>query len=129
MQEGDSNYSTVDCRSDVSGTLETIKDFLKAMSKDPLADKVDSFELTSKDDNGRQLTLGLSLSGLILTDSDPSSFPYRACRGSPRRQSTNLAVNAESDPFQNDCDATIFLIQKPRLPMATPASHVRPSLG
>jgi hypothetical protein len=67
----------VDCRSDVSGNLQTVTDFLKAMSKDPLANKVESFELTSKDDNGRQLTLGLSLSGLILTDSDPSSFAPR----------------------------------------------------
>jgi len=98
-QDGDTNYSTVDCRSDVSGSIEAVRDFLKAMSKDPLADKVESFELTSKDDNGKQLALGLSLSGLILTDSDPSSFTPAPVAPAPL-QSTNLAVNAESDPFQ-----------------------------
>jgi hypothetical protein len=98
-QEGDTNFSTVDCRSDVSGTLETVKDFLKAMSKDPLADKVQSFELSSKDDNGLQLTLGLSLSGLILTDSDPSSVAPVPVAATPVLN-TNLAVNSESDPFQ-----------------------------
>jgi hypothetical protein len=98
-QEGDTNFSTVDCRSDVSGTLATVSDFLKAMSKDPLADKVDSFELSSKDDNGQQLTLGLSLSGLILTDSDLSSVPPVPVAAAPAL-STNLAVNADSDPFQ-----------------------------
>jgi hypothetical protein len=98
-QEGDTNFSTVDCRSDVSGTLFTVRDFLKAMSKDPLADKVESFELTSKDDNGRQLALVLSLSGLILTDSDPSSVPLPPAEAAPV-QSTNLAANAESDLFQ-----------------------------
>jgi hypothetical protein len=69
------------------------------MSKDPLANKVESFELTSKDDNGRQLALGLSLSGLILTDSDPSSIQLAPAAPAPA-ENTNLAVNAESDPFQ-----------------------------
>ena len=70
IQETDTNFSTVDSRSDVSGSPENIRDFLKAMSLDPLANKVESFELTSKDDNGQQLTLGLSLSGLVLADPD-----------------------------------------------------------
>jgi hypothetical protein len=99
VQEGDTNFSTVDCRSDVSGTLLTVRDFLKAMSKDPQADKVESFELTSKDDNGLQLTLALSLSGLILTDSDPSSVPPVPVVAAPA-QTTNLAAVSESDPFQ-----------------------------
>jgi hypothetical protein len=99
VQEGDTNFSTVDCRSDVSGTLDTVSDFLKAMSKDPLADKVESFELTSKDDNGRQLSLGLSLSGLILADSDPSSVPAPAVAAATQ-QSTNSAADSDSDPFK-----------------------------
>jgi hypothetical protein len=68
-------YSTVDCRSDVSGTPASVRNFLRAMSRDPLANKVDSFELTTKDDNGQQLTLGLSLSGLILADSGSTPLP------------------------------------------------------
>ena len=100
-QEGDSNFTTVDCRSDVSGSLASIADFLRAMSKDPLANKVASFELTSKDDNGRQLTLGLSLSGLILTGSDPSmvTLPPKAVEPPPP-EGTNLASSSDLDPFR-----------------------------
>jgi len=100
-QEGDSNFTTVDCRSDVSGSLSSITDFLRAMSKDPLANKVDSFELTSKDDNGRQLTLALSLSGLILTGSDPSmiTIPPKPVEPPPP-QDTNATTNLVLDPFR-----------------------------
>jgi hypothetical protein len=100
-QEGDSNFTTVDCRSDVSGNLSSITDFLRAMSKDPLANKVDSFELTSKDDNGRQLTLGLSLSGLILTGSDPTTIqiPPKPVEPPPP-QDTNSTTNLVMDPFR-----------------------------
>jgi hypothetical protein len=107
VTEGDTNFSTVDCRSDVSGNLATVGDFLKAMSKDPLADKVESFELAAKDDNGQQLTLGLSLSGLILADSDPSSFPAPAVAATPALNA-NLSANAESDPFRIIARNNIF---------------------
>jgi hypothetical protein len=101
VQKGDSNFTTVDCRSDVSGSLQNMRDFLRAMSRDPLADKVDSFELTSKDDNGRQLTLGLSLSGLILTDNDPSSVTLAPKPAEPTAPpDTNSAPTAEVDPFR-----------------------------
>jgi hypothetical protein len=66
LQETDDNYSTVDCRADVSGDLQTLLHFFYNMEKDPLGVKIESFELTSRDDNGRQLTLGLDLSGLVL---------------------------------------------------------------
>ena len=72
IQESDSNYTTVDCRSDVSGSPETVRDFLRSMSRDTMSDKVQSFELSTKDDNGRQLSLGLNTSGLIIADNDPS---------------------------------------------------------
>jgi hypothetical protein len=109
VQEGDTNFSTVDCRSDVSGTIFTVRDFLKAMSKDPLANKVESFELSTKDDNGQLLTLGLSLSGLILTDSDPSSVAPVPAEAAPApAPNTNLAANAESDPFQIIARNNIF---------------------
>jgi hypothetical protein len=99
VQEGDSNYSTVDCRSDVSGSPANVRAFLKAMSKDPLANKVDSFELTAKDDNGQQLTLGLSLSGLVLADSGPSLLPPPTNAMTPF-QDTSLALDSQLDPFQ-----------------------------
>lgn len=66
LHETDDNYATIDCRADISGNIETILHFLYNMEKDPLAVRVDSFELTSRDDNGQQLTLGMDMSGLIL---------------------------------------------------------------
>jgi hypothetical protein len=66
IQDTDDGYSTVDCRADVSGDMESIVHFFKNMEKDPLGVKIESFELTSRDDNGRQMTLGMDLSGLVL---------------------------------------------------------------
>jgi hypothetical protein len=66
VQDTDDNYSTIDCRADVSGDMQTLAKFLYNMEKDPLGVKIEAFELTSRDDNGRQLTLGMNLSGLVL---------------------------------------------------------------
>jgi hypothetical protein len=106
-KEADTNYSTVDCRSDVSGSLDNVRDFLKAMTKDPLADKVESFELTAKDDNGRQLALVLNLSGLALSNSDPTLFPP-ATNAPTAAQETGPASNPDSDPFQIIARNNIF---------------------
>jgi hypothetical protein len=66
IQETDDNYSTIDCRADVTGDMQSLLHFFYNMEKDPLGVKIESFELTSRDDNGRQLTLGLELNGLVL---------------------------------------------------------------
>jgi hypothetical protein len=71
LQETDDNYSTIECRADVSGDMQTLLHFLYNMEKDPLGVKIESFELASHDDNGRQLSLGLNLSGLVLPASAP----------------------------------------------------------
>jgi hypothetical protein len=107
VQDTDSNYTTVDCRSDVSGSPNNVSGFLRAMSQDPLADKLDSFVLTSKDDNGRQLTLDLNLSGLVLTDSVASLPPATADSAPPVRE-TNSASSTELDAFQLIARNNIF---------------------
>ena len=99
MQESDTNFLTVDCRSDVSGGLNNVRDFLRAMSQDPLADKLDSFVLTAKDDNGKQLTLDLNQSGLVLTDS-VASLPPSTADLPPAVKETNSSTSPELDPFQ-----------------------------
>src|ERR1700689_2965414 len=45
LHETDDNYSTIDCRADVSGTMQTILHFLYNMEKDTKAVKINSFEL------------------------------------------------------------------------------------
>jgi hypothetical protein len=67
LHETDDNYSTLECRADVTGTADTISQFLQSMAKDPIGVKLESCELTSRDDNGRQLALTMDLSGLILS--------------------------------------------------------------
>jgi hypothetical protein len=71
LHETDTNYATVECRADVTGDAQTILRFLYEMEKDPIGVKMESCELTSKDDTGRQLALGMDLSGLILNTSNP----------------------------------------------------------
>ncbi|HEV7928156.1 MAG TPA: hypothetical protein VGR14_22580 [Verrucomicrobiae bacterium] len=99
FDDSDTNFMTVECRSDVSGSPNNVRDFLRAMSKDPLANKLDSFVLTTKDDNGRQLTLDLNMSGLVLTDSVPAQAAGMA-DGTPPGRDTNSAGGLESGPFQ-----------------------------
>ena len=70
VREADEGYSTIECRADVAGTSDTISHFLYDMAKDPIGVKLDSCELTAKDETGRQWTLGMDLSVLILPASN-----------------------------------------------------------
>ena len=60
-------FSQLECRVDATGSLATLSRFLYEVEKSPLALRVDSVELTSRDENGQKLTLGLLVSGLRLT--------------------------------------------------------------
>ena len=57
---------TFECRVDASGTLPALTRFLYEVEQDPLALKVESVEITSRDNNGQQLSLALQVSGLML---------------------------------------------------------------
>ena len=57
-------YSTLECRVDATGTLGALTRFLYEVEKSPLALRVDSVELTARDEGGQKLTLGLIVSGL-----------------------------------------------------------------
>ena len=59
-------FVTFECRADAFGTLATLTRFLYEVEKDPLAVKVDLVELTARDKDGKQMTLGLQVSGLLL---------------------------------------------------------------
>jgi hypothetical protein len=61
-----SRYSQLECRVDATGSLATLSRFLFEVEKSPLALRVDAVELTSRDDLGQKLTLGLLVSGLRL---------------------------------------------------------------
>jgi hypothetical protein len=71
LRETDNNYSVLECRADVTGNMQQVFNFLYDLEKDPIALKLDSVGLTSRDDNGRQLALVLEMSGLMLPASQP----------------------------------------------------------
>ena len=71
VRETDNDYSILECRADVTGNMQQIFDFLYNLEKDPIAIKLDTVGLTSRDDNGRQLALVLEMSGLMLPSPQP----------------------------------------------------------
>jgi Tfp pilus assembly protein PilO len=60
------DYTTIQCRVEASGTIENMSRFLYDLEKDPTALKLELVELSSHDNEGQQLLLGLQVSGLIL---------------------------------------------------------------
>jgi len=64
---GTDRYSLLECRVDATGTIPTLSRFIYELERSPLALRVDSVELTSRDDGGGKLTLGLIVSGLRLS--------------------------------------------------------------
>jgi len=62
-----SRYSLLECRVDATGPLPAMTRFLYEVEKSPLPLRVDSIELTARDDQGYKLSLGLLVSGLRLT--------------------------------------------------------------
>lgn len=60
-------YSLLECRIDASGSLATLTRFLYEVEHSPLALRIESVELTTRDPQGQRLTLALLVSGLRLT--------------------------------------------------------------
>ena len=60
------DFMTLECRADAFGTIEALTRFLYEVEKDPLALRVEAVEINARDNDGRQLGLGLRVSGLQL---------------------------------------------------------------
>lgn len=71
----DDSYSVLECRADYNGNIDNIKRFLYELEKDPIGIKVDSVEISSRDDAGQQLSLGLQVSGLQFNHAPASQPP------------------------------------------------------
>lgn len=61
------DYMTIECRVDASGDLATLSRFLYDIEKDHMAVKLESVEISSRDNAGQELAMGLRISGLVLT--------------------------------------------------------------
>jgi hypothetical protein len=61
------DFTTLECRVEATGGLSALTRFLHDIETDPMALKLQNVEVSSRDNNGQQLTLGLQISGLVLT--------------------------------------------------------------
>jgi hypothetical protein len=61
------DYSSYQCRVEASGSLPALSKFLFDVETEPMALKLETVELTARDKEGQQLSLGLQISGLVLT--------------------------------------------------------------
>jgi hypothetical protein len=59
-------HTSLECRVDAFGSLGTVARFLYNIERDPLGLKLESVEISARDNEGQQITLGLQISGLIL---------------------------------------------------------------
>jgi len=61
---------TLECRVDASGTVGTLAKFLYNVEHDPMALKIESVEISTRDKDGQNLSLGLQVSGLVLNGTE-----------------------------------------------------------
>lgn len=59
-------YELLECRAGLSGDLGGVARFLYELERDPVAVRIEEFQLDADDDNGRKLNLNLRFSGLRL---------------------------------------------------------------
>jgi hypothetical protein len=64
--EDATNYVTVDCRVEAAGDLSALSRFLYDIEQGPMALKLESVEVSARDETGQQFTLGLQINGLAL---------------------------------------------------------------
>lgn len=60
------DFMTLECRADAFGTIQAVTRFLYEVEKDPLALRVEALEVSARDNDGQQLTVGLQVTGLQL---------------------------------------------------------------
>ncbi|HKX61799.1 MAG TPA: hypothetical protein VJS65_08140 [Verrucomicrobiae bacterium] len=65
------DYMTLECRADAFGSIHALTRFLYSLEKDPLALRVESVEINSRDENGQQLALAIQVTGLLLNPQEP----------------------------------------------------------
>jgi len=61
------DYTTLECHVDATGSMDAVLRFLYDVEKGPLGLKIDTVDISARDNNGQQLSLGLQLTGLILS--------------------------------------------------------------
>ena len=101
---------TVDWRVEASGDLGTLSQFLYDIEKGPMALKLESVDLSARDDTGQQFTLGLQINGLALSLADKMNLkasPLKPGRRGDRRCRC-LAAAAVFPAAAQSADGTDF---------------------
>jgi hypothetical protein len=65
------DHMLLECRADTFGPMESLARFIYEIEKDPLALRVESLEITARDNNGSQLAMAVQISGLLLSAEEP----------------------------------------------------------
>jgi hypothetical protein len=58
--------TTWECRTDASGNMRSLLSFLWAVESDPMGVQLEDIEISAKDNAGEELSLGLTMSALVL---------------------------------------------------------------
>jgi Tfp pilus assembly protein PilO len=66
-------YVTLNCRVEAGGNLSSLMQFLYEVKRSPMALKMDSVQINSRDATGQQMTMSLQISGLVLVPTLPKS--------------------------------------------------------
>jgi hypothetical protein len=61
------DHKKMDCRAATQGRIEAVTRFLYELERDPLALRVEEIKMAARDDSGRDLTLDVRYTGLLLT--------------------------------------------------------------
>ena len=69
-RQSEDDYLTLQCRAEGFGSMQALTRFLYELENDPIALKVESVEMSARDKEGRQLGLGVQVSGLVMTRED-----------------------------------------------------------
>jgi Tfp pilus assembly protein PilO len=64
------NYMTLNCRVETDGDLGALTRFIYDIEQGPMAVRLDSLELSTHDNDGQLMTLGLEINGLALLQTD-----------------------------------------------------------
>lgn len=70
-KESGEDYMSLEWRADASGDIQTVSRFLYNLEKEPMGLRVETVEISARDNEGKQLSLGLQLSGLLLNSQEP----------------------------------------------------------
>jgi Tfp pilus assembly protein PilO len=60
------DYMLLECHVDAFGNLGAVSRFIYNIDRDPMALRLENVEISSRDNEGQQITLGLQISGLVL---------------------------------------------------------------